>query len=446
MKKYETTELKKLIIKYNNAYRIGDPIVSDEWYDSLILEYKENHIMKDPEGNIYLQSLKDPINEGDKERLPRSMGSLNKVHNIEEIKSWYSQIVQDIDKEELILTPKYDGLALIVEEEFFKRYIKRAWTRGSGSYGIRKDIHYSMCKNSNIHTVPNIISYGEVLISKKDWVSFKEKNRKKDGTKYKNGRNAVAGIFNNLEPNKDLLSKVTYARFGTNLDNWDKDRQLNLLKETFRGYSVPFYVATLKELSEDLFIKLYKEWSKEFSIDGIVIDINSAKYRKHPKDGSNPKYSVAYKNNFEEIAKTQITRVDWYPSKDCCLKPVATVRPVILEGAEVTHVTLYNASYVLGLKKSRKTHNLGTGVLRVGTTIKLRRSGGVIPQIVEIIPENLPAEVLSELNADAIPTTWHGKSTEWNSSGIELLCEVNPEVLVQRAVHFFKVLKIEDIV
>jgi len=417
--------MKRQIVLFNEYYRKGEPVLGDQEYDSILDEYKT---LGDPNQDEFLASLRDSVN-GEKELLPIQMGSLAKVKSLDEIEDWLKSEVHRNDnwKElELILTPKYDGLALLTDEEGI-----RAWTRGNGEIGIRKDTHLRFCKHPK--SDPSYLAtffIGEAIISKKDFAELEG---------FKNARNAVAGIFNTITPNSNHLKYVSYLKFGI-IITFSKNDELKYLNTHHNTYKVPFRKVKFKDLTEELFQELFQLWSEDYELDGIVIDINHYKYREQDNRDTqgNPNCTRAYKNNFEETAETEILEVNWYPSKDCRLKPVATIKPVQLEGATVTNVTLYNGAYVMGLEESRQTHNLGTEILAVGTKIKIRRSGGVIPQIIEILETKL-------LSLSPYPLKWEGIPTKWDESGIELLCEVNQEVNIQRAAHFFKILKIENI-
>jgi DNA ligase (NAD+) len=89
-----------------------------------------------------------------------------------------------------------------------------------------------------------------------------------------------------------------------------------------------------------------------------------------------------------ETRDTVIESISWQVSRNGILTPVANVEPVDLSGAKVSRVTLHNFGMV-------KANNL-----KAGDTIKIVRSGEVIPKFLEVIkdsenefsrPENCPS-------------------------------------------------------
>ena len=117
------------------------------------------------------------------------MFSLEKCKSLEEIKKWLKS--NNIsDDELLIITPKYDGISLVVNESEDK-----AWTRGDGEVGQASDDHFA--KMNDKHCGLDLFSFGEAIISKKNWnKNFKGKVNPYSGNPYTNARNTVAGLFN----------------------------------------------------------------------------------------------------------------------------------------------------------------------------------------------------------------------------------------------------------
>lgn len=78
----KTATLVQLIKEYNDAYRRGEPLVSDEEYDLLVEELKT----KDPENKLLKKAIIEEIESSDRmERLPIPMYSLEKFKKIDEL-------------------------------------------------------------------------------------------------------------------------------------------------------------------------------------------------------------------------------------------------------------------------------------------------------------------------------------------------------------------------
>lgn len=78
----KTATLVQLIKEYNDAYRRGEPLVSDEEYDLLVEELKT----KDPQNKLLKKAIIEEIESSDRmERLPIPMYSLEKFKKIDEL-------------------------------------------------------------------------------------------------------------------------------------------------------------------------------------------------------------------------------------------------------------------------------------------------------------------------------------------------------------------------
>ena len=74
-----------------------------------------------------------------------------------------------------------------------------------------------------------------------------------------------------------------------------------------------------------------------------------------------------------KLCLPRVTDIEWRISKDGLIKPRVHVKPTIIGGITITHVTGHNAKNVV---------DSGLGI---GAKIKLTRAGEVIPYIVEVI-------------------------------------------------------------
>ena len=66
------------------------------------------------------------------------------------------------------------------------------------------------------------------------------------------------------------------------------------------------------------------------------------------------------------------------------ITPIARLAPVFVGGVTVTNATLHNEDEI-----RRKD-------VRIGDTVIVRRAGDVIPEIVRVLPEHRPCELLDE--------------------------------------------------
>jgi NAD-dependent DNA ligase len=107
--------------------------------------------------------------------------------------------------------------------------------------------------------------------------------------------------------------------------------------------------------------------------------------------------------------------------------PVAEVEPVILDGAEVTHVTINNAKWV---------YELGIGK---GAIIKICRSGMVIPYLVDVVKKS-DEQFLFPSTCPCCGTT-----LIWNDKNTHLMCtnENCPDRIIKQITSFFDILDVK---
>jgi NAD-dependent DNA ligase len=410
-------QLKEQIIKANDAYRLGNPIISDKEYDLLIDELS----LLSP-GDELLSKVGHVVSdESRKSRLPVEMASMNKIKSMEDIDDWCR--LKSISKSELvIITPKYDGLSLCVDETSNK-----AWTRGDGVYGQKSNSHYKFIGNhlgTSLHNGTYLIKFdftwGEVMMSKK---TFTEKYSEE----FANPRNLVAGLLNSKEPS-EILRDTVYIKYGAQ-SIYDFSTKREILDElnANQNIKVPYHICRISELTEELLISLFKQYSVDYEIDGLIIEINSLKLQNilgRETSSNNPVWARAFKHpSFEQSAETEIIGISWNISKQGLLKPTLHINPVKLDGVTVSNVTGNNARFV---------KDMGLGV---GAKVVVKRSGMVIPIIADVLQ-----------TVEFIQPTIEGVELDWNENGIELitLTETDDQKL-KKNISFFEILEADNV-
>jgi len=399
--------------RWNIAYRKGTPEVSDRVYDEEYDMAKELY----PE-NPFFDEVGFDLSGVDKERereLPIIMASMNKVKTIEELHDWFrlKGIPTNVD---LVLTPKFDGMSLCVDEK-----TQKATSRGDGEIGQASDEHYKLIKNRIDKSIFEF-TYGEVMMTKN---VFNEIYAPKG---FANPRNLVAGLINRPDATEPLRH-TEYIKYGGVPFKDQKDKlttkhsildALNALQKI----KVPFKVVKLSDLSEKFFLDTFKEWSDTYVIDGIIIEIDDIALQDklgREKSSENPVWARAYKSPaFEESAETEVLGITWNISKQGYLKPILHVRPIKLDGVTVSNVTGNNAKYV-------KENGIG-----IGAIVKIVRSGMVIPKVIAVIKK----------------VAWQMPDYQnigWNETGVELVTlTATKEQQFKQLVSFFEILEVEN--
>jgi DNA ligase (NAD+) len=405
------SELKGLLTKYDTEYRSGNEMVSDSTYDALVDELVE---LVGEEDDFFDSSVKEEETDSDrKEKLPSSvvMASMTKVKNIEELKKRIrlNKIPSDA---EYILSPKYDGIAILKDES-----LQKAWTKGSkDASGLRSDEHLKFMKDVTINHTP--YTFGECIISRANYELIK------DSFESDSARNAVAGLFRRDYVSSELeqVDFIRYGVFGRD-DLKTKKELFDFLNET-QKVKVPYKIVKIEDLTEEYLKDVFFEFSKEYDIDGIIIEVNDMSLHKilgRERNG-NPKYALAFKGAFEDVAEVKCTDVEYNISKMGNVIPVAIFNPgALLNGAYVTRATINNCSFM---------KELG---LNIGSSVLLKRNGMVTPGIHKVLTK--------------MPFTMpEGIDCEWDENGVHLktLAETDDQ-RKKKLFAFFNILGVENV-
>lgn len=343
-------DLKKLIKEANEAYREGNPIMSDAEYDHLEFELKR----LSPDDEWFKKGVNDSKPKDREMELPYPMMSLNKVKNHDDLMLW----IRKYTNATFIITPKYDGLSVGLKGDV-------AWTRGNGVIGQNCSQHVD-----RIYIKPQMendeVVRGEIIIDNADWGKFKKINENA-----KSPRNSATGLINgdfDVKRNEEygLLRIMPYEIQGSILD---KEEQLKkLLNQNY------VKVTNIQRMDEEYLLSLFIAWKRLYPIDGLVIDVNEDKYRHSVEANGNPSYAIAYKHpNFSEVGYGVIDRVERNVNRRGYVTPVLWLKePISLSGADIQRVSAINMRYIFDWG------------LFPNETVTIIRSGEVIPKIIGV--------------------------------------------------------------
>lgn len=396
------TEILELLQTADQSYYNSDsPIIPDTVYD-----YYRGLVPKTKP-----ISLPTPVT-GRKIKLPYNLGSMDKTKAEDEhlIIKWLKE-----NPGPYSVSLKLDGVSALYYHSSDKKY--RLFTRGDGQIG--QDISF-LLKHLDLPEIPEGNGVrGELILPKSEFRS--RIFLKSDSKKYENARNAVSGLANSLETNYhlDIAKTVDFVSYelilprGTQLPITQQFHQLHDL-----GFNVVHF-SKLTHLTPLILSQLYDRQLEEsrYEIDGLILQ---ADYPYTRNTSGNPNYAVAYKKNLENLtAVTTVEIIEWNVSRTEVIKPVIILQPIKIDGVTISRVTGNNAKYIRDAK-------IGPGAI-----IRLIRSGGVIPKVLEVIQ---PAQQV----------VWPSIPFIWNETGVDIIA-LDRSNEVKRIYYFLSSLKVEKI-
>lgn len=283
-----------------------------------------------------------------KVKLPFWMGSLDKIRDQCKLDNW----LEKDTRKNIFLSAKIDGVSGLYHQG-------KMYTRGNGEYG--EDVS-KVLKYLNLPEV-NYTVRGEIVIKKK---VFDEKY-----SSFKNARNMVAGLLNRKDECGELNDISFYAFEIVGKKQRPSEQYIKLQKD---GFTVPIHLSLSGPQNFDILYNYIFDQELETETDGVVVAVDLP-YTQPTK--GNPKFAMALKKDpYSETAVTVVKDVEWNISKWRVYKPVVVIDPVELKGVTIARTSGFNAKYIFDNK------------INVGSIIRIKRSGGVIPTIVDVLSQS----------------------------------------------------------
>ncbi len=292
-----------------------------------------------------------------------------------------------IRKCKIRIEDKLDGLACSLV--YMNGFLTIAGTRGDGETG--EDIY------SRVIHLPNVPSKleqpismevrGEIVIPNN---AFKELNegRIADGqTPMKSPRNTAVGAINS---SSDTLAAERGCKFIAYSLYPDDDLPIDSHSER-----MAYLEALGFDVVEGILVDASEVEAKGLTyanerlsaselpidIDGIVFKVDSVTMQEELGDnGVFPTWAYAFKQNVR-IVDTVINTVSWQVGRTGNITPVANLTSIFLSGADIDRATLHNYDEIVRLG------------INEGSTVRLIRSGQVIPKIVSVLGPHTPTNI-----------------------------------------------------
>ena len=403
----ELERLAREIATHDRAYHTDDaPVISDAEYDALrrlndAIEERFPHLVR---ADSPSKRVGATVTGGfAKVAHARPMLSLGNAFDAADAREFIARVRRFLGLAEgeavaLVAEPKIDGLSVGLRYE--GGYFVQGATRGDGTVG--EDI------TANLKTIPDVPQSvggeapavldvrGEIYMAKNDFAALNQRQAATCDKVFANPRNAAAGSLRQLDPD------IT------------RNRSLRLFAYAWHaedGPPVKTHWETLKCLSDwgfqvnssarpcigiDDALALHKEigegrYALDYDIDGMVYKVDRLDWQERLGQVSRaPRWAIAHKFPAEK-ARTVLHRISIQVGRTGALTPVAELEPVTVGGVVVSRATLHNQDEI-----ARKD-------IREGDTVLVQRAGDVIPQVVEVVPDQRPAHSAPYVFPDSCP-------------------------------------------
>lgn len=427
--KYEIRELIDKLNYYTKKYDEGSPEISDKEWDDLYFELEK---LEKSSGILYPDSPTQKIDfqtvsELKKVKHNHPMLSLDKTKSVEELQSFVNEPSYK-EANGWCAMFKMDGLTCSLH--YINGKLVSAETRGNGVEG--EDITHNAFVVNNIPKIiptnEEIIVDGEIIC---DYINFSQ--FEKD---FANPRNFAAGSIRQLSSKEAASRQLSFIAWDLIKGCEDIDFffwRLEKLDEW--GFTTVPRIGDAETVSDaiEFFDNERKEdfeWSK-YPIDGYVFRFQSQKYYNNL--GSTEHHfrgAIAYKF-YDEEYETELIDIEWSMGRTGVLTPVATFKPINIDGSVVARASLHNLSILretLGRYPEKKQK------------IWVAKMNMIIPQIVRAEKNNNFHDHILE-NGFCTHCPICGKPTEAveSDAGVYNIVCMNPSCegkLAQRIDHF----------
>ena len=411
------TELTKLLTEANYRYYVlDDPTMPDFEYDHLLRELEDLE-----KANPELLMPDSPtqrvggtaISAFEKYTHSVPLMSLQDVFSLEELNEFLEKILLAEPETEFSVEPKIDGLSVALE--YVDGKFVRGATRGDGNVG--EDVTENLKTIRSIpmtieNAPPRLIVRGEVYMPKKSFEKLNARQEKEGKPLFGNPRNAAAGSLRQLDPkicaqrgldififNIQLCDGVEFYSHAETLE-YLKNLRLKVIpfKKLRSVQEIDDYVLSINENRADL----------PCDIDGAVIKVNDLAQRERlGATAKFPRWAAAYKYP-PEIKETVVEDIIIQVGRTGVLTPKAVVRPVRLAGTTVTNATLHNQDFITERD------------IRIGDTVRIRKAGEIIPEILDVVKGKRPADAVAYLLPSTCPVC--GAKVERDEDGAFMRC------------------------
>lgn len=434
--KKELNRLRKEIRHHNNCYYNNDePEISDYEYDQLMLQLKK---LEADYPELVTKNSPTQMVGGNARReagvlvahdVP--MLSLQDVFSRQEVEEFVTSAIEQLDKPEFVVEEKIDGLSLALR--YRDGVLAQAITRGDGivqgedvtdNAKVIKDI-----KEKLKEPLPYFEIRGEVYMSREAFAKVNARQELLGLKQFANPRNCAAGTLRQLNSKvvKDRqlsmfvfnLQRVEGREFASHTEAYEFMKKQGI--KVIHNYQV---CHTASEVMGAIDKIGASRGELPYDIDGAVVKLNSFAQRQALGETSKvPRWAVAYKYPPEE-KETKLLNIELSVGRTGRITPTAVFEPVQLCGTKVERATLHNQDFIDGLD------------IRIGDTIKVFKSGEIIPKVRSVCHEKRPVGTVPFLIGDSCPVCGHKAVREVDTADIKCTNPSCPAQLENHIINF----------
>ena len=386
-------QLREVLNHHSDLYYNQDaPEISDQEYDGLMRELKALEkvhpelITPDSPTQRVGGSAKRTAGVLVAHRVP--MLSMQDLFTQEEVDHFISDCQEKLGEGiTFLVETKIDGLSMALRYE--NGNLVTAITRGDGrTFGEDVTANAKVIDDVAVtlrHPIPYLELRGEVYMTDAAFEAVNERQELLGKKPFANPRNCAAGTLRQLDAAVTRERHLSFFVFNVQ-DIQGKDLATHeeayaYLKDCGVTVIAHYYVCKNREEIWKA-IQAIGEMRGElpYDIDGAVIKVNDLALRAQLKDtAKNAGYQVAYKYPPEQ-KETVLREIELSVGRTGKITPTAIFDPVRLCGTTVSRCTLHNQDFITKL-----------GIC-LGSTLRIEKSGEVIPKCVGVVPEKQPPD------------------------------------------------------
>lgn len=395
-------------------YALDKPSISDAAYDRLFRELKDLEEawpdLRAPDsptlrvGGALRAAFK-------KVRHTKPMLSLDSLMNETEAREFDARVKKGLGLDEGLFAgeveytaePKFDGLS--IELVYQDGVFVRGSTRGDGETG--EDVTENL---RTIRAIPlrlreagpaggrrgRLAVRGEALMPLAEFEALNKRLIRDDEEPFASARNSAAGTVRQLDPAVTASRRLDFYAYDVlDAEHAEFATQFEML-EALRAWGFRVEASAKRVNGIDAAIAYHaaiaaRRDALPFEIDGVVLKVNDrASHARLGVRSRSPRWAFAFKFP-PRIEVTKVLDIVVQVGRTGKLTPVAQLQPVDVSGVTVSRATLHNQDEI-----ERKD-------VRVGDTVRVRRAGDVIPEVVEVLADQRPRGAKAFVMPDACP-------------------------------------------